>query len=76
LRNGNANQLSFALFLFHTRQVAVAISFTCEKKLFFTGYAQHKFDLWKSCGLGFMHLTRRTSDKTRRANTENPDSTA
>jgi len=76
LRNDNANQLRFALFLFHTREVLLAISFTCEKKLFFTGFPQHKFDLWKSCGFDFLRLIMRTSDKIERANTGNSDCVA
>jgi len=49
----------------------------CEKNILFTGYAQHKFGLWKSCGFDFVRFPPsadwRTSDKTRRTNTENPD---
>ena len=32
----------------------MAIGFTCKKNIFFTGYAQRKFYLWKSCGFDFV----------------------
>lgn len=76
LPNANANQSPFALFLFHTKQVAVAIDFTREKKMFPTGYAHPKRPLWKSCGLGFLRHIRKKRDKTRPANTDNPDRAA
>jgi hypothetical protein len=73
LRNANANQSRFALFLFHTKQFAAVIEFMREKKLFFTGYAHLKRALWKSCGLGFARDIPKTRDKTRPTNTDNPD---
>jgi len=42
----------------------MAISFTDEKKIFFTGFPQHKLRLWKSCGFDFAGLILQTSDKT------------
>jgi hypothetical protein len=73
LRNANANQSRFALFLFHTKQVAAVIDFMREKKLFPTGYAHPKRALWKSCGLGFARDIRKKRDKTRPTNTDNRD---
>ena len=73
LRNTNANQWHFALFLFHTKQVAAVIDFMREKKMFPTGYAHPKRPLWKSCGLGFQRNIRKKRDKTRRTDTDNPD---
>jgi hypothetical protein len=55
------NQWRFAGFLFHLPEVAVAIEFAHEKKMFFTRFAHHKCTLWKSCELpsdsGFKHET-------------------
>jgi len=76
LRNANANQSSFALFLFHTKQVAAVIDFMREKKLFPTGYAHPKRALWKSCGLGFARDIPKKRDKTRPTNTDNRDKSA
>ena len=76
LRNANANQSHFALFLFHTKQVAAVIEFTREKKMFPTGYAHPKRALWKSCGLGFQRHIRKKRDKTPRTDTDNPDKSA
>jgi len=44
--------MCFTKFLFHLLEVAVGIDFAREKKLFLTGFAHHKFSLWKSCELG------------------------
>jgi len=52
-----------AEFLFHREKVAVNISFTQKKNLFFTGYAHRKLTLWKSCGLGLVLMILRTRDK-------------
>ena len=51
LDNAKTNQLRFIEFLFHLIEVYVAIDFAREKKLFLTGYAHRKYDLWISCGL-------------------------
>ena len=51
LDNAKTNQLRFIEFLFHLIEVSVVIDFAREKKLFLTGYAHRKYDLWISCGL-------------------------
>jgi hypothetical protein len=51
LVNAKTNQLRFTKFLFHLIEVYVVIDFAREKKLFLTGYAHRKYDLWKNCGL-------------------------
>jgi hypothetical protein len=48
---GDVNQWRFAGFLFHLTEVAVAIDFAHEKKMFFTRFAHRKYALWKSCEL-------------------------
>jgi hypothetical protein len=55
LDNKNANQTCFAEILFHFSEVAVGIEFAREKKLFFTGFAHHKIELWKSCELSLRY---------------------
>jgi hypothetical protein len=51
LDNVKTNQLRFGKFLFHFIEVSVVIDFAREKKMFLTGFAHRKYDLWKSCGL-------------------------
>jgi len=51
LGNEKTNQLRFGKFLFHLIEVAVSIEFAHKKNLFLTGFAHHKFVLWKSCEL-------------------------
>jgi hypothetical protein len=51
LVNAKTNQLRFVEFLFHLIEVSVVIDFAREKKMFLTGFAHRKYDLWKSCGL-------------------------
>ena len=51
LVNAKTNQLCFVEFLFHLTEVSVIIDFAREKKMFLTGFAHRKYDLWKSCGL-------------------------
>ena len=51
LVNAKTNQLRFVEFFFHLIEVSVVIDFAREKKLFLTGYAHRKYDLWISCGL-------------------------
>ena len=51
LDNTKTNQLHFGKFLFHLIEVSVVIDFAREKKMFLTGFAHRKYDLWISCGL-------------------------
>jgi len=43
--------MCFVKILFHLSEVAVNIEFAREKKIFLTGFAHRKIELWKSCEL-------------------------
>jgi hypothetical protein len=47
--NKKINQTIFSDFLFHFIEATVSTGVTREKSLFFTGFAQRKSSLWKSC---------------------------
>jgi len=58
LKDCKSNQSHFSKNLFHRVDVIVSIEVAREKFLFFTGFAQRKSRLWKSCGLGFQFESR------------------